>query len=48
MFNRVRADSELSSVTTDNVAGGRLAAQHLLSLGRPIQPAPCFKRRWTR
>jgi DNA-binding LacI/PurR family transcriptional regulator len=34
MFNRVRADSELSSVTTDNVAGGRLAAQHLLSLGR--------------
>jgi DNA-binding LacI/PurR family transcriptional regulator len=34
MFNRVREDHRLSSVTTDNVAGGRLAAQHLLSLGR--------------
>lgn len=34
MFNRVREDPLLSSVTTDNVAGGRLAAQHLLSLGR--------------
>lgn len=33
MFNRVREDPDLSSVTTDNVAGGRLAAQHLLALG---------------
>lgn len=34
MFNRVREDPRLSSVTADNVAGGRMAARHLLSLGR--------------
>lgn len=34
MFNRVKATPHLSSVTTDNVAGGRLAAEHLMSLRR--------------
>jgi DNA-binding LacI/PurR family transcriptional regulator len=34
MFNRVRDDPRLSAVTTDNVAGGRLAAAHLLGAGR--------------
>ena len=33
MFNRVQDDDRLSSVTTDNVAGGRLAARHLLETG---------------
>ncbi len=33
MFNRVQDDDRLSSVTTDNVAGGRLAAMHLLETG---------------
>ena len=33
MFNRVQDDDRLSSVTTDNVAGGRLAARHLLKTG---------------
>lgn len=33
-FNRVKEDPRLSAVATDNVLGGRLAAQHLLSLGR--------------
>ncbi|MFN0113603.1 MAG: LacI family DNA-binding transcriptional regulator [Paracoccaceae bacterium] len=34
MFNRLREDPDLSSVTTDNVTGGRLAAAHLLDIGR--------------
>jgi len=34
MFNRVQDDPRLSSVTTDNVAGGRLAARHLMEIGR--------------
>lgn len=34
MFNRVREDPALSSVTTDNVLGARLAARHLLGTGR--------------
>jgi DNA-binding LacI/PurR family transcriptional regulator len=33
MFNRAQDDDRLSSVTTDNVAGGRLAARHLLETG---------------
>ena len=34
MFNRLREDPGLSAVTTDNVTGGRLAAAHLLDIGR--------------
>ncbi|MCR9137651.1 MAG: LacI family DNA-binding transcriptional regulator [Alphaproteobacteria bacterium] len=34
MFNRVQDDDRLTSVTTDNVAGGRMAARHLLETGR--------------
>jgi DNA-binding LacI/PurR family transcriptional regulator len=34
MLNRLREDPRLSSVTTDNVAGGRMAARHLLEVGR--------------
>ena len=34
MFNRLKDDPRLSSVTCDNVAGGRMAAAHLLGLGR--------------
>ena len=34
MFNRLKDDPRLSSVTSDNVAGGRMAAAHLASLGR--------------
>lgn len=34
MFNRVQDDERLTSVTTDNVAGGRMAARHLLETGR--------------
>ena len=34
MFNREEADIESSAVTTDNVAGGRLAARHLMGIGR--------------
>ena len=33
MFNRVQDDERFSSVITDNVAGGRLAARHLLATG---------------
>ncbi len=33
MFNRVQDEARLSSVTTDNVAGGRQAARHLLETG---------------
>lgn len=34
MFNRAQDDDRLTSVTTDNVAGGRMAARHLLETGR--------------
>ena len=34
MLNRLRDDPRLSAVTTDNVLGGRLAARHLLGIGR--------------
>lgn len=34
MFNRVQDDDRLTSVTTDNVTGGRMAARHLLETGR--------------
>ena len=33
MFNRAQDDHRLSSITTDNVAGGRQAARHLLETG---------------
>jgi DNA-binding LacI/PurR family transcriptional regulator len=33
MFNRVQDDDRLSSVTTDNVAGGRIAARHFVAAG---------------
>jgi DNA-binding LacI/PurR family transcriptional regulator len=33
MFNRVQDDPRLSSVSTDNVNGGRLAARHLIATG---------------
>lgn len=33
MFNRIQDDDRLSSVSTDNLRGGRLAAQHLIGLG---------------
>jgi DNA-binding LacI/PurR family transcriptional regulator len=33
MFNRTQDDPRLSSVTTDNVGGGRLVARHLLAGG---------------
>ena len=33
MFNRMQDDPRLSSVTTDNVGGGRLAARHLVQAG---------------
>lgn len=32
-FNRIQDDERLSSVSTDNVRGGRLAAQHLIGIG---------------
>jgi DNA-binding LacI/PurR family transcriptional regulator len=34
LFNRDQDDSRLSSVTTDNRAGGRAVAEHLVGLGR--------------
>jgi DNA-binding LacI/PurR family transcriptional regulator len=34
MFNRLREDPSLASVTTDNIAGGRMAAAHLCEIGR--------------
>lgn len=33
MFNRLQDDPDLSGVATDNVNGGRLAAQHLIQTG---------------
>ncbi|MEX3010513.1 LacI family DNA-binding transcriptional regulator [Hoeflea sp. TYP-13] len=33
MFNRVQDDDRLSSITTDNVTGGRMAAKHFLETG---------------
>lgn len=33
LFNRSQSDATLSSVTADNVEGGRIAAAHLLDLG---------------
>lgn len=32
-FNRIQDDDRLSSVSTDNMRGGRLAAQHLMEIG---------------
>jgi len=34
LFNRDQDDARLSSVTTDNQAGGRAVAEHLIGLGR--------------
>lgn len=33
MFNRIQDDARLSSVSTDNLRGGRLAAAHLVDIG---------------
>lgn len=33
MFNRIQDDARLSSVSTDNLRGGQLAARHLISIG---------------